>query len=288
MLGIICLDFAKINVNIKYRFYFFYTYITRRIFVNKSAISLALVSVFALSACATQIHRATDKADPYENINRKIFAFNDVVYENVYFPIAKGYRKITNQAVRNRVSNFVANVEEPISTANYLLQLKPKETLTSIARFAINTTLGLGGLFDVASGWGLGLERTNMNTTLASWCVADGPYTVVPFVGPGNVRSFTGMVLDTAFDPIYWATYNDANIHDKATYSYAAIKYTDKVNQLMDLYSTFKEDSVDLYATLRSAYLQNQNKLKCRFAAEDEVSHFDFDFDEDMDDMEEE
>ena len=247
--------------------------------------SLALASALLLvSACATNIHRPENKADPYENMNRKIFAFNDSVYENVYFPIVRGYRKITTPTIRERVSSFVANVEEPISTANYLLQLKPKETAVSVARFGINTTLGLAGLFDVASGWGLGQKTTNMNATLASWCVADGPYFVVPFVAPGNVRSFAGMVADTVFDPVYWATYNDANIHDKVTYSFAAVKYLDEADGLMDLYTDFKENSVDMYATMRSAYLQNQRKLKCRFASEEEAaSHFDFDFDEDMD-----
>ena len=246
---------------------------------------ITLASTILLGACTTAIHRPDNQADPYENMNRKIFAFNDAVYENVYFPIARGYRKITTPTIRERVSSFVDNVEEPVSAANYLLQLKPKQTVVSVSRFAVNTTLGLGGLFDVATGWGLGQPKTNMNETLAGWCVADGPYFVVPFVAPGNVRSFTGMVADTAFDPVYWATYNDANIHDKATYGYAAIKYTDKINGLMDLYSDFKENSVDLYATMRSAYLQNQRKLHCRFAdPADSANHYDFDFDEDFED----
>lgn len=250
---------------------------------NLQKITLAS-TLCLISACATNIHRPETQADPYENVNRKIFDFNDKVYENVYFPIARGYRKITTPTIRERISSFVANVEEPVSTANYLLQLKFKETGISVARFAINTTLGLGGLFDVATGWGLGQPTTNMNATLASWCVADGPYFVVPFVAPGNARSFTGMLADTAFDPVYWATYHDANIHDKITYSYAAVKYTSKVDKLMDLYTGFKENSVDMYATMRSAYLQNQRKLKCRFAKEEEDSaaHYDFDFD-DMD-----
>lgn len=249
---------------------------------NVKLVSLGMTML--LASCAANIHRNDADADPYEDMNRKIFAFNDVIYENIYFPIARGYRKITNQDVRNRVTNFVDNIEEPITTVNYILQLKPKEVGISVARFAVNSTLGLAGTFDVASGWGLGLERTNMNTTMASWCMADGPYFVVPFVGPGTARSFTGMIADSAMDPVYWSTYKDANIRDKATYGFAAVKYTDKINNLMDLYTGFKADSVDLYATLRSAYLQNQRKLKCRFAGEqDETAHFDFDFDEDMD-----
>ena len=249
---------------------------------NIKKITLTSV-VLLLSACATNIHRPEAEADPYEDMNRKIFAFNDKVYENVYFPIIRGYRKVTTPTVRERVSSFVANVREPISTANYLLQLKPKETAVSVARFGINTTLGLGGLFDVATGWGLGQKPTNMDTTLASWCVVDGPYFVVPFVAPGNVRSFAGMISDSAMDPVYWATYKDANIRDKATYGFAAVRYLDEGNDLMDLYTGFKENSVDMYATMRSAYLQNKRNLKCRFASEEDTSsHYDFDFDEDM------
>ena len=253
--------------------------------MHKNIKIAALGVSFLLGACATNIHRPTNTADPYESVNRKIFAFNDAVYENIYFPIARGYRKITNQTVRDRVSNFVDNIEEPISTVNYALQLKPKETAVSVGRFVINSTLGLAGTFDVATGWGLGQDRTNLNTTMAGWCMADGPYFVVPLVGPGTARSFVGMMGDSAMDPVYWATYQDANVHDKATYGFAAVKYTDKINSLMDLYTGFKEDSVDLYATLRSAYLQNQRKLRCRFAdSNDDTSHYDFDFDEDMED----
>lgn len=246
-------------------------------------LALSVLSCLALSACASNIHRSDANADPYEAANRKIFAFNDKVYEYVYFPIVKGYRKITTPTIRDRVSNFVDNVEEPLSAVNYALQLKAKEAATSVARFGINTTLGLAGTFDVATGWGLGQPQANMNQTLANWCVADGPYLVVPFVAPGNARSVAGMVIDTAIDPVYWATYKDANIRDKVTYGYSAIKYTDKANGLMDLYNGFKEDSVDLYATMRSAYLQNQRNLKCRFASDEEqAAHYDFDFDEDM------
>ncbi|MCQ2740745.1 MAG: VacJ family lipoprotein, partial [Alphaproteobacteria bacterium] len=147
---------------------------------------LLAANLLLISACASNIHRSETQADPYEEVNRKIFAFNDKVYENIYFPIIRGYRKITNQTARDRISSFVANVREPISTANYMLQLKPKETGISIARFAINSTLGLAGLFDVAGGWGLPQPATDMNETLASWCVADGPYLVVPFLAPGS------------------------------------------------------------------------------------------------------
>ena len=243
---------------------------------------LALLSTIVLtSACATNIHRSEGNADPFENVNRKVFEFNDAVYENVFFPVARGYRKITTPFIRERVNSFVANMDEPISAVNHLLQLEIVPMTKNLARVVINTTLGLGGMFDVAQGWGLEPDKTGFNQTLASWCVADGPYVVVPFVGGSSTRGVVGMAADAAADPVYWMTYNDANYHDKISYPYAALKYTAKAENYMDLYSDFKQNSVDFYATMRSAYLQNQKKLKCRFAAEEQTQSYDFDFDED-------
>lgn len=243
---------------------------------------LVLVSTILLtSACATSIHRSDTDADPYEGINRKIFSFNDSVYENVFFPVARGYRKVTTPFIRERVNSFVANMNEPISAVNHLLQLEPLGLVKNVVRVAINTTLGLGGMFDVAQGWGIEPDTTNFNQTLASWCVADGPYLVVPFVGGSSVRGVTGMVADAAADPVFWMTYNDANYEAKITYPYMAVKYTAKAENYMDLYNDFKQNSVDFYATMRSAYLQSQRKLKCRFASEDTTEAYDFDFDED-------
>ncbi|MBR1948323.1 MAG: VacJ family lipoprotein [Alphaproteobacteria bacterium] len=236
--------------------------------------------VLLTSACATNIHRSDENADPYENINRKIFSFNDSVYENVFFPVARGYRTITTPSIRERVNSFIANIDEPISAVNHLLQLEPLPALKNVARFVINTTLGLAGTFDVAQGWGLKPESTGFNQTMASWCVADGPYVVLPFVGGRNVRGTVGLAVDTISDPVFLATYNDANVYDKVHYPYAALKYTAKAENYMDIYNDFKKNSVDFYATMRSAYLQSQRNLKCRFAPEETTASYDFDFDE--------
>ena len=232
------------------------------------------------TACATNIHRTDADADPFENMNRKVFNFNDGVYENVFFPIAKGYRTITTPAIRERVNSFVANIDEPISAVNHILQLEPLPALKNVARFAINTTLGLAGMFDVAQGWGIKPETTGFNQTMASWCVADGPYIVLPFIGGRSVRGTVGLTVDTFSDPVFLATQHDANIYAKVNYPYSALKYTAKAENYMDLYNDFKKNSVDFYATMRSAYLQNQKHLKCRFAPEETTASYDFDFDE--------
>ena len=241
-----------------------------------------LTVILFTSACATNIHRNDSDADPYENMNRKIFSFNDSVYENVFFPIAKGYRKITTPFIRERVNSFVANLDEPVSALNHLLQLEPLPAVKNVSRFVINTTLGLAGTFDVAEGWGLKETKTGFNQTMASWCVADGPYVVLPFIGGRSVRGTVGLTVDTFSDPVFLATRNDANVYSKINYPYAAVKYTAKAENYMDLYNDFKKNSVDFYATLRSAYLQNQKNLKCRFAPEETSASYDFDFDEDM------
>ncbi len=243
---------------------------------------LAVISTLLLvSACATNIHRNEEQADPFENFNRKVFSFNDAVYENVFFPVARGYRAVTTPFIRERVNSFVANLDEPISAANHLLQLEFTAAVKNLTRVVLNTTLGLAGTFDVAQGWGLEPDKATFNQTMASWCVADGPYLVVPFIGGNTTRGIVGTAVDAAADPVYWMTYNDANYHDKIAYPYAALKYTAKAENYMDLYNDFKKNSVDFYATMRSAYLQNQRKLKCRFAPEEQTESYDFDFDED-------
>ena len=161
-----------------------------------------------------------------------------------------------------------------------MLQLEPLAALKNITRIAINSTLGLAGTFDVAQGWGLPPEETTFNQTMASWCVADGPYVVLPFLGGRNIRGTVGMAVDAVADPVFWATYHDANISAKIQYPYAALKYTAKAENYMDLYNDFKKNSVDFYATMRSAYLQGQKQLKCRFAPEETTASYDFDFDE--------
>ncbi len=247
---------------------------------------LTVSALMLTTACAFngQLQRPENEADPYENVNRKISSFNEGFYENILFPIARGYRKITTPTIRERVNSFIANVDEPINAVNYLLQLEFVKSLKSIGRFAVNTTMGLGGLFDVAPGWNLAQDTTSFNETLASWCVVQGPYLVVPFIGPNSGRGLVGTVVDAAADPVYWLTYHDANTSAKISYPYAAVKYTAKAESFETLYNDLHRNSVDFYSTMRSAYLQNQQKYHCRFAAPRTAETYDFDFELDEDD----
>ncbi|MBQ8661227.1 MAG: VacJ family lipoprotein [Alphaproteobacteria bacterium] len=253
--------------------------------------AVGCAAVLMLGACAFdgKLQRPEAEADPYEAVNRKIFSFNEGFYENVMFPIARGYRKVTTPFIRERVRGVVSNLQEPVSAANHLLQLEFVDSLQNLGRFALNSTLGLGGMFDVAQGWKLEPKKTGFNETMASWCVAEGPYLVVPFLGASSPRGVAGTLVDAAADPVYWVTYQDANIRDKIRYSYSAVKYTAVAEAYMDIYDDLKRNSVDFYSTMRSAYQQNQSKYKCRFAPADDSQSYDFDFgveDEDMTDSE--
>ena len=213
-----------------------------------------------------------------ETYNRNMFGFNMTVDKYVMKPVAKTYRSITTKDIRNRISSALDNTEEPVTALNYLLQLQPKKNLNSIGRFLINTTLGLGGMFDVASGWGLKKEPTGFDETMAHYCVPDGPFFMAPFFGPFTVRSATGYIADGFSNPIYWAALNDKNYSAKISYSYAAVKAINSREKTLDLLDDFEKNSVDFYSTVRSAYLQNRQKMnQC---GSNNVPSYDFDFDD--------
>ncbi|MBP5398826.1 MAG: VacJ family lipoprotein [Alphaproteobacteria bacterium] len=213
-----------------------------------------------------------------ETYNRNMFGFNMTVDKYIMKPVAKAYRSVTTKDIRNRITSALDNTEEPVTALNYLLQLKPKKNLNSIGRFLINTTLGLGGMFDVASGWGLKKEPTGFDETLAEYCVPDGPFFMAPFFGPFTVRSATGYIADGFSNPIYWAAINDKNYSAKISYSYAAVKAINSRERSLDLLDDLEKNSVDFYSTVRSAYLQNRQKMnQC---GSDNVPSYDFDFDD--------
>ena len=130
-----------------------------------------------------------------ESYNRAMFDFNNYFYHYLLMPVARGYRYVTTPSVRRSVRNSLDNIREPLSTGNFLLQGNLKESGITLARFAINSTLGLFGLFDVAEGWGLKKKTTGFDETFAKWCIPDGPYLVLPFIGSATPRSTVGMGL---------------------------------------------------------------------------------------------
>ncbi len=233
-----------------------------------------------LSGFACNVHAIDNNADWLENYNRAMFNFNYQLDKYTLKPLAEGYRAITTPDIRNRVTSFIGNVQEPVTAVNHTLQGSFKDTLVSLGRFLINSTLGLGGTFDVAAGWGLKRNSTNFDTTLATYCVPDGPFVVVPLLGPATPRSLVGLTADSVASPMYWGTQHDKNYADKISYGYAAIVTINTRERALDLLNDLESNSVDFYATTRSAYMQNRQAMKnlCASSRKKTTASYDFDF----------
>lgn len=255
-------------------------FIFRRFSLAFSILALSASISFAQVAETSQ---ADINEDRFESFNRAMFSFNMTLDEYFFRPVALGYRRITNQFIRDRVSYALRNIKEPAHAVNNLLQAQPVDSLTNVGRFAINTTLGLFGTFDVAGGgFGLEAKTTGFDETLSSWCVADGPYIVMPLLGGSTPRSIIGDFVDGYTNPLYVATYNDANIRDKVLYSYVAVNAISKREAAIELIDDLRKNSVDFYAAVRSAFIQNRMKMKrCGSAETNAVPNYDFDFDMD-------
>jgi phospholipid-binding lipoprotein MlaA len=142
--------------------------------------------------------------DPWQDVNERVFAFNDFFDRVLVRPIAITYTTFLPRPVRQGIGNFFSNIDDINVFANDLLQLKFNDALSDSGRFALNTTVGLGGLLDVASRFGLEKNEEDFGQTLGRWGVGSGPYMVLPVFGTSNVRDSVGLVLDTLFNPIQY------------------------------------------------------------------------------------
>jgi len=211
------------------------------------------VSTISLSACSS-----TGDAvfDPLEPLNRTVYGLNEAADILLIGPAATIYREGVPQPVQHRVRNTVQNLELPVIAANKLLQGKLEGTGTALGRFAVNSTLGLFGIFDVATDWGMPYEKTDFGVTLASWGAPSGPYLFLPLVGPSNLRDGVGRGVDMYGDPVRWATKDN----DGRTFYYAAnaMRALDARGGLDAVINDARKNSLDSYATLRSYYSQHR------------------------------
>ena len=250
---------------------------------------LLFAMMLFVSACATNPNgtkmKISDEESKLEVYNRAMFNFNYQVDKMVLKPVAKGYKAVTTQSIRNRVTSFFNNLEEPAYAINNLLQGKFKDSGQSVARFAVNSTLGLLGTFDVASGWGMNAKKNSFDATMALFCTPDGPFVVMPIIGPSTPRYLVGWGVDSFADPMYWALLDkqDEDWGVALTYGGTALKYINKRAENMTLLDSLEEGSVDFYATMKSAFLQNRQKFQSLCAQKaadgDAVASYDFDFD---------
>ncbi len=177
--------------------------------------SAALASL-ALTACATAPPPGEVIADPYEGFNRQMFAFNNGVDKYALGPAASAYKAVTPEFARDRAADFLRNLGAPVTFANDVLQAEPSRAGTTVARFTINTTIGLLGLWDAADHFGIEHHSEDFGQTLAVWGVGSGPYLVMPLLGPTTPRDLFGTGVDRAFDPLTWVQIDNDDDTDLA------------------------------------------------------------------------
>jgi phospholipid-binding lipoprotein MlaA len=165
-------------------------------------LTLAALALSLLGGCATT--PGGDPRDPLEGFNRSVFSFNEAVDNAVLKPVATGYQKVVPQFVRTSVDNFFANLGDAWSAVNLVLQAKPQPALETGMRFVFNSTLGLGGLFDIAGDAGMERRTEDFGQTLGRWGVGPGPYLVLPILGPSTVRDTGALALDFQAAPAAW------------------------------------------------------------------------------------
>lgn len=214
-------------------------------------ILLFLFCLAALPGCAT-LDGPTEPHDPWERYNRGMYTFNDKLDRAVLKPVAKGYRAITPNAVEKGISNFFGNLDEIRVIANDILQFKLVHALSDTGRFVVNSTIGVGGLFDVAKHMGLKKHNEDFGQTLGRWGIGNGPYLVVPFLGPSSVRDGIGLVGDYQFNPI-----DEVDNRDKRNALYATSIISTRA-ELLEAGEILDEAAFDPYIFLREAYFQRR------------------------------
>lgn len=205
----------------------------------------------------------SDIKDPFEKYNRKIFAFNDTFDRYFLEYVAKAYRNNLPKPVRNTVRNFLTNLSLPISTVNSILQGKTENSLATFSNFLINSTIGIGGLLDVAGERNIKYNQEDFGQTLGYYGVGSGVYIMLPFLGPSSGRDFGGMIFDKSINPIELNLFEiggETNLIDtEYRIAMAATSGVDKREALIDIIEDVRKDSFDFYATLRSAYAQKRS-----------------------------
>ncbi len=211
--------------------------------------SAACCSMLILAGCATT--GAKNPADPWEGANRAVYEVNDALDKAALKPIAEEYHENVPKWVRTSVSNFFDNLDTPVTIANELLQGKFKEAGQDTLRFAMNTTLGIGGLFDPASDANLPRHDEDLGQTLGVWGVPPGPYVMLPLLGPSHLRDVPSHVFNRFLEPFYWYSYGAERWFS------LGLSVVEKRESLLPLDATL-ERTYDPYGFIRDAYSQRR------------------------------
>jgi phospholipid-binding lipoprotein MlaA len=184
-------------------------------------------------------------------MNRPLYRAHTAIDNATMKPLAKGYRKIMPGPVRKGISNFFRNLTTPRSIINNFLQGKPKQGFSEVGRFAFNSTFGIGGLIDIATIGGMEEYREDFGQTAAVWGIPDGPYVMLPLLGPKTLRDAIMLPVDIIVDPLY--QYENSSVRDKLYF----VRLIDLRYRVLAA-DSFLEASKDPYVTMRESYLQNR------------------------------
>jgi phospholipid-binding lipoprotein MlaA len=222
----------------------------------------AIAAVLGLSGCAAPRPAGQTAAideefnDPYEETNRAIFGFNQNVDRTVLVPAAKTYRTVVPPPMRQSVYDFLRNLNGPVTFFHDVLQGQVGLAAETFGRLAINTTVGVGGMFDIATRLGIPHHTNDMGITLANYGVYEGPYIMLPVLGPSNPRDLAGMIADSFIDPGDYV----AGEHNLwwAALSRSVVSGIDTRSRNIESLEDIERTSLDYYATIRSLFRQRR------------------------------
>jgi phospholipid-binding lipoprotein MlaA len=212
---------------------------------------LALTCLSLFGCASLPPHAKRDPRDPWERLNRTTFKVNTALDHAIARPIARTYEKITPRPVRNSVSNFVDNLFSPVTIVNDLLQLKFKPFAQDIGRLTLNTTVGIGGLFDPATTVGLPKNEEDLGQTFGHYGAGAGPYLVIPLLGPSDIRDGVGRIGDGFLSPLSYVNNNYIR------YGVYGLTLVDTRYRLLPQ-DKLLDEAYDPYTLLKNAYLQRR------------------------------
>ena len=194
--------------------------------------------------------------DPLEPANRVFYAVNNGLDTVILRPAAQAYRFVVPGPVRTGIHNVLSNLATPVQLSNDVLEGKPVRAGDTTMRFLINSTVGLVGIFDVATGWGYPNHDNDFGMTLANWGVPDGPFLFLPVLGPSNPRDFAGFGVDMVQDPFTWVGHTTAL--KVVNWTRFGLNALDSRERYLDPVDQIKKTALDPYSTFRSLYRQHR------------------------------
>ncbi len=206
----------------------------------------------SLAGCASVPEGSRHPGDPWESYNRAVYEFNDGFDRHLLKPATEAYVAVTPDLVQTGVSNFFANLDDARNSVNNLLQGRPLAAGSDLLRLTLNTTLGIGGLVDVASELGLRKHNEDFGQTLGAWGLESGPYFMLPFLGPSSVRDTVGLYGDYYTGPISYLR------DDETRWGLRALYVIDLRADLLKVERVLGDGFHDRYASIRDAYLKRR------------------------------